>query len=68
MLTSKIICECAQCDCNEEFVAVDTEDLINLIQHGRLVQKQIDFLKTRVGSMACKQCFLGNHHHQIHQK
>jgi hypothetical protein len=61
-MTTRIFCECAKCDCQKEFVAVDTEDLINLIQHGRLDQKQTDFLKTRVGSRSCKQCFLGNHH------
>ncbi|MCH9658884.1 DUF1899 domain-containing protein [archaeon] len=60
-MTTRIVCECQLCDCNAKFVAVDTEDLINLIQHGRLTQEQTDGLKVRVGSRSCKQCFVGNH-------
>ena len=40
---------------------IETEELLNLIQHGRLNQEQITFLKKRVGSRVCKQCFLGEH-------
>ena len=43
------------------FEIVETEELINLIQHGRLTPEQISFLKFRVGSRICKQCFIGKH-------
>ncbi|KAF6242170.1 hypothetical protein C6988_09785 [Nitrosopumilus sp. b1] len=58
---SKINCQCTECNCNENFEIVETEELINLIQHGRLNQEQIAFLKTRVGSRICKYCFTGKH-------
>ena len=62
LLGSKIDCECSECNCKEKFETIETEELINLIQHGRLTQEQIAFLKTRVGSRICKQCFIGNHY------
>ncbi len=58
----KINCECTQCNCKKIFEIIETEELINLIQHGRLNSDQISFLKTRVGSKICKQCFIANHH------
>jgi len=61
-LGSKIDCECTECNCQEKFETIETEELLNLIQHGRLTQEQITFLNTRIGSRACKQCFIGNHY------
>ena len=58
----KINCECSECKCTSNFEMIETEELLNLIQHGRLNQEQITFLKKRVGSKVCKQCFLGEHH------
>ena len=60
-MDSKIDCECIECDCKENFEIIDGEELLNLIQHGRLTDKQISFLKTRVGSKICKHCFVGKH-------
>ena len=57
----KINCECAECNCQETFEIIEIEELINLIQHGRLSSEQASFLKTRVGSKICKQCFVGKH-------
>ena len=54
-------CHCPNCSCEQSFELVETEELLNLIQHGRLTQEQIIFLKSRVGSKLCKQCFIGNH-------
>ena len=54
-------CHCSACACQQEFELVETEELLNLIQHGRLTEEQITFLKSRVGSNLCKQCFIGNH-------
>ncbi|MFB3152029.1 MAG: hypothetical protein ACE1Y0_00965 [Nitrosopumilaceae archaeon] len=48
-------------DCQEEFEPIETESLLNAIQHGKLNQGQIDFLKSRVGSDTCKRCFCGQH-------
>jgi len=59
---SKIDCECTKCNCQEMFETIETEELLNLIQHGRLTQEQIAFLNTRIGSRVCKQCFRGNHY------
>ena len=59
---SKINCQCIECNCQEKFEIIETEELLNLIQHGRLNPEQISFLKTRVGSRLCKQCFIENHH------
>ena len=61
LLGSKIGCECTECNCQEKFEMIETEELLNLIQHGRLNQEQIIFLKTRVGSRICKLCFIGKH-------
>jgi len=41
---------------------IDGEALLNLIQHGRLDDEKIAFLKTRVGSKICKHCFIGKHY------
>jgi len=41
---------------------IDGEELLNLIQHGRLDDEKIAFLKTRVGSEVCKHCFVGQHY------
>lgn len=57
---SQIPCECT-CGCNEIFETIETEELLNLIQHGRLSDVQITFLKTRIGSRICKFCFIGKH-------
>ncbi len=57
---TKIPCECT-CGCKEIFEIIETEELLNLIQHGRLNEEQIAFLKTRVGSRVCKLCFIGKH-------
>ena len=54
LLGEKLSCECTQCLCKNEFEIIETEELINLIQHGRLTSEQIDFLKNRVGSRMCK--------------
>ena len=61
-MSSKIVCQCQDCDCTEEFEIIKTEELLNLIQHGRLNKKQIEFLKTRVDSKKCKNCHIGNHY------
>ena len=61
ILGSKIDCQCIKCDCKENFEIIDGEELLNLIQHGRLSDKQIAFLKTRIDSKICKQCFMGKH-------
>jgi len=60
-LGSKIGCQCSKCGCKITFETIETEELLNLIQHGRLNQEQIEFLKCRMGSKICKQCFIGNH-------
>jgi len=61
-LGSKISCECSKCNCQEKFETIETEELLNLIQHGRLNQEQIAFLKTRIGNRTCKQCFIEKHY------
>ncbi|MCV0430514.1 hypothetical protein [Nitrosopumilus sp.] len=58
---SKIDCQCSKCDCKTNFEIIDGEELLNLIQHGRLDGEKIDFLRTRVGSKICKHCFVGKH-------
>ncbi|MDH3312318.1 MAG: hypothetical protein OEM28_04115 [Nitrosopumilus sp.] len=58
----KINCGCTECNCQEIFEIIETEELINLIQHGRLNSEQISFLNTRVGSKICKQCFVEKHY------
>ena len=42
---SIINCECEKCSCNVEFEAIDGEELLNLIQHGRLTQEKSIYLK-----------------------
>ena len=58
---SKIDCQCTKCNCKINFETINGEELLNLIQHGRLNDEQIAFLKTRVGSKVCKQCFIDKH-------
>jgi len=58
----KISCECTKCDCQKIFEVIETEELINLIQHGRLNSEQILFLKTQIESKICIQCFVKKHH------
>jgi len=58
----RINCECTKCNCQKIFEIIEIEELINLIQHGRLNSEQISFLKTRVGSRICKQCFVEKHY------
>ena len=50
-----------ECKCDRVFETIETEELINLIQHGRLQPEQIEFLKKRVDSKSCKFCFTGSH-------
>jgi len=54
-------CQCTQCKCYKEFESIDEEELLNVIQHGRLNSKQIEFAKKRLGSSICEQCFVGKH-------
>jgi len=56
-----MICHCEKCNCNEEFEPIDQEHLLNVIQHGRLDQKQIDFAMKQIDSKLCERCFIGNH-------
>ena len=58
---SIIKCECKKCSCNREFESIDGEQLLNLIQHGRLTPEQSTFLKSRVSSKLCKSCFIDEH-------
>lgn len=58
---SKINCQCTECNCKINFETINGEELLNLIQHGRLSDNQIAFLKTRVGNKVCKQCFVNKH-------
>ena len=60
-MTSKITCKCSDCNCQKEFEIIEIEELLNLIQHGRLNQKQIEFLKTQMKSKLCKECSTRNH-------
>jgi len=54
-------CKCKKCDCHKEFESINGEELLNVIQHGRLNPKQIEFAKKRIGSMICERCFVGKH-------
>ena len=60
-LGEKIVCNCTECKCRKIFETIETEELINLIQHGRLESDKFEFLKKRVGSKLCKFCFTGKH-------
>jgi len=57
-MNSVINCKCEKCNCSREFEAINGEELLNLIQHGRLTPEQSTFLKSRVGSKSCKFCFI----------
>ena len=61
MILEIIRCQCLECDCHKEFESVNKEDLLNVIQHGRLIPKQIEFAKKRLGSSICEQYFVGKH-------
>ncbi len=61
MILDTLECRCTECDCHREFESIDGEELLNVIQHGRLNPKQIEFAKKRLGSSICEQCFGGNH-------
>jgi hypothetical protein len=54
-------CQCEKCNCKQEFEPINQEELLNVIQHGRLDQKQIDIALKRIGSKLCEKCFIGNH-------
>ena len=58
---AKTDCQCVECNCLENFKIIESDDLLNLVQHGRLTPEQIIFIKTRIGSKICKQCFKGKH-------
>ena len=62
ILGLKIDCECSECNCKINFEMINGEELLNLIQHGRLDDEKIAVLKTRVGSKLCKHCFAGQHY------
>ncbi len=34
-------CQCEKCNCKQEFEPINQEELLNVIQHGRLDQKQL---------------------------
>lgn len=61
MILDIIQCNCSECDCHKEFESISKEELLNVIQHGRLNQKQIKFAKKRIGSKICERCFEGKH-------
>lgn len=61
VLLSFIQCQCNKCDCKREFEQIDKELLLNLITHGRVDEKRAEYLKNRIGSKLCKNCFLENH-------
>ena len=61
MILDILRCQCTECDCHREFESIDKEELLNVIQHGRLNSKQIEFAKKRLGSSICEQCFVGKH-------
>jgi len=61
MILEIIRCQCSKCDCHKEFESIDGEELLNVIQHGRLNPKQIEFAKKRLGSTICENCFVGKH-------
>ena len=54
-------CQCPDCGCQEEFEPLDKEQLLNVIQHGRLNPKQIEFAIKRIGSTICEKCIVGKH-------
>ena len=60
-----ITCRCTECDCHKEFESIAQEELLNVIQHGRLNPKQVAFAKKRLGSSICEQCFTGNHQQSV---
>ena len=45
MILDIIRCQCTECDCHKEFESIDKEELLNVIQQGRLNSKQIEFAK-----------------------
>ena len=61
MILNNIACQCTECDCHNDFESINPEELLNVIQHGRLNPKQIEFAKKRIGSKICERCFVGKH-------
>ena len=61
IMPKKIICQCNNCNCSQEFEPIDKELLLNLITHGRVDSKRAEYLTSRVGSNLCKNCFTGKH-------
>ena len=59
-MPDRIKCQC-RCNCYEKFEPIDQELLLNLITHGRVDAKRAEYLKSRVGSKVCKNCFTGEH-------
>jgi hypothetical protein len=58
-------CNCTQCKCHIAFESIDKEEILNVIQHGRLNSKQVEFAKKRLGSSICERCFIGKHYPSI---
>ena len=61
MILKILRCQCTKCDCHREFESFSEEELLNVIQHGRLNQKQIEFAKKQLESSICEQCMIGKH-------
>ena len=52
MILDILRCQCTECDCHKEFDSISGEELLNVIQHGRLNPKQIEFTKTGLDAVA----------------
>lgn len=65
MILDILRCQCTECDCHKEFDSISGEELLNVIPHGRLNPKQIEFAKKRVGRSICEQCFIEIHLNSI---
>lgn len=61
-LGRRINCECTMCSCKVEFPIIHSDELLNLIQHGRLNEEQTKFLQNRIDNRICKECFRGKHY------
>ena len=46
MILDKLRCKCTECDCHKEFESINGEELLNVLQHGGLNPKQIEFAKS----------------------
>ena len=62
VLGLRISCECTECICKVEFPIIHSDELLNLLQHGRLDEKQSELLRSRIDSRVCKECFVGKHY------